>query len=96
MKEIRPKNIQLALLADIQAICKNTIGLPITIVDIIISITSLALSLTILVPTYYSASCRVSSNSRGIKGSLGSLLLSPSARGNREDNNEDSILSNAI
>ena len=53
-------------------------------------------SLTTLVPTYYSTSYKVSSSSGGIKGSLGSLLLSLSTRGDREDDNKDSILSDTI
>ena len=64
--------------------------------DVIISITSLVVSLTTLVPTRCGASYKVSSNSRGIKGSLGSLLLSPSTRGDRDDDDEDSILSDAV
>ena len=53
-------------------------------------------SLTTLVPTYRGAGCKVGSSGGGVKGSLGSLLPSPSTRGNREDNDEDSILSDAI
>ena len=53
-------------------------------------------SLTTLVPTRRGNNYKVSSSSRGIKGGLGSLLSSPSARGDREDNNKDSILSDTI
>ena len=54
------------------------------------------MSLTTLVPTRRGTSYKVSSSSKGTKGNLGSLLPSPSARGDREDNNKDSILSDAI